>query len=150
MVRKTILAAVLTLLAPAAFAATGVVDFQALQKSPAAQKAMAKLNDAQGKYQKELQVRSAKLEEAQKKNLPQAEIARLRQQFEKELQELRSKGEQEAMAATNSLQSELEKAVKSVAAEKKLDLVFRKEAVLFGGTDITAEVEKELAQQAKK
>jgi outer membrane protein len=151
MVRKTILAAVLALSAPAAYASgTGVVDFTSLQKSPVAQKAMAKLNEAQGKYQKELQTRSAKLEEAQKKNLPQAEIARLRQQFEKELQDLRTKGEQEAQAATNSLQGELEKAVKTVAAEKKLDMVFRKEALLYGGTDITADVEKELAAQAKK
>lgn len=151
MVRKTILAAVLALSAPAAYAAgIGVVDFQSLQKSPVAQKAMAKLNEAQGKYQRELQVRSAKLEEAQKKNLPQAEIARLRQQFEKELQDLRAQGEKEAQAASSSLQGDLEKAVKSVAAEKKLDMVFRKEAMLYGGNDITADVEKELAKQAAK
>lgn len=151
MVRKTILAAVLALSAPAAYAAgIGVVDFQTLQKSPVAQKAMAKLNEAQGKYQKELQVRSAKLEEAQKKNLPQSEITRLRQQFEKELQELRSQGEKEAAAATSSLQGDLEKAVKAVAGEKKLDMVFRKEAMLYGGTDITPDVEKELAKEAHK
>jgi outer membrane protein len=150
MVRKTILAAVLTLLAPAAFAATGVVDFQEILKSPVAQKAMARVTELQGNVQKEFQTRTAKLEEARKKNLPQAEIVRLQQQFEKELQEIRAKGEKDYVAAQSAFQSEIEKATKSVADRRKLEMVFRKEALIYGGVDITDDVEKELAQQAKK
>ena len=145
---KQALLAVLALgvLAPAAYAAPtiGVVDFQALQKSPVAQKAMAKLTAAQGSYQKELQARSQKLDDAQKKKASPDDLAKMRQQFEKELQTLRAKGEQDAQSATETLQKDLEKAVKTVADQKKLEMVFRKEAMLYGGADITSDVEKQL------
>jgi outer membrane protein len=151
MVRQTILAVILALSAPAAYAAgIGVVDLQELEKSPIAQKAMAKMNEVRSKYQREMQTRSAKMEEAQKKNLPQAELVRLNQQFQKELQEMQVKGEQELNTARTALYSDIEKAAKTVAAEKKLDTVFNKQALLFGGTDITTEVEKELTKQANK
>ncbi|MBC7541223.1 MAG: OmpH family outer membrane protein [Candidatus Sericytochromatia bacterium] len=147
MLRQALLAvATLSVLAPAASAAPaiGVVDFQALQKAPVAQKAMAKLNAAQGSYQKELQIRSQKLDEAQKRKASADELSKLRQQFEKELQTLRTKGEQDAQSATETLQRDLERAVKTVADQKKLEMVFRKEAMLYGGADITLDVEKQL------
>jgi outer membrane protein len=149
MFKRAILAAVaLGALAPAAYAAPaiGVVDFQALQKAPVAQKAMAKLTAAQGSYQKELQIRSAKLDDAQKHKATADALSKMRQQYEKELQTLRAKGEADAQSATETLQRDLEKAVKSVADSKKLDMVFRKEAMLYGGIDITIDVEKQLTK----
>lgn len=146
MLKRALLSAmVATLIAPAALAASvGVVDFAALQKSPVTQKAMARVNDAQGAYQKELQVRSQKLEEAAKAHKSEAEIAKMRQQYEKELAALRSKGEQDALAAQDAVMKQVDQAVKAVAQDKKLDLVFDKRALIFGGTDITADVEKQL------
>ena len=45
---------------------------------------------------------------------------------------------------TGRLKKELDAAVQRVAAKKKLDVVFDKQAILHGGTDITGDVLQEL------
>lgn len=153
MVKRALMTLVaLLVLAPAAQAAgnaIGVVDFQALQKTPFAQKAEARLQAAQGAYQRELQARSARLDEAQRRKVSADELAKMRQQFEKELAALRTKGEREVVDASEALKRDVDKAVKVVAEQRKLEFVVDKRAVLFGGTDITSEVEKQLVAQDK-
>lgn len=150
---KRILASTVAVLAlaPAAWAANiGVVDFQALQDSAAAKKAQTKLQQAEANYQREMQSRAQKLDEAQRRNAKPEELTKMRQQYEKELQALRNKGEQDVKAATQAFQADLEKAVQAVAKAKHLDMVVRKDAMLFGGTDVTSDVEKQLAKIEEK
>ena len=139
-------ALVVGMAAPALALTVGVVDLQTLQKTAYVQKAEARIAQTQGTYQQELQKRSQQLEDARKRNASSQELQRMQQQFEKELQTLRSKGEQDMVAAQETLRIEVERAVKAVAAQRKVDLVLRKDAVLFGDAtvDITTDVGKKL------
>lgn len=124
----------------------GVVDFQVLNATPQAQEAMNKVNAIQEKLQQELAKRSQQLEDARKRNASETELQSMQQRFEQELQQLRAKGEESAKAAYAAYEDKVKQAIKSVASQRKVDLVFNKQALVQGGEDITEDVKKALAK----
>lgn len=137
----------LALPAEAEAAKIGTIDFQVLQSTPQGQEAMGKVRQLEESYQKELAARSQQLDDAQKRKASETELQAMRARFEQELQQLRAKGEENAKAAIDAFQNRVKGAIKKVADQKKLDLVLSEQAVLLGGTDITEDVKKVLAEK---
>lgn len=95
--------------------------------------------------------KSKELETAREKKATEAELKKMLEQFQKDL----NAREQQALALEDKKRKELDDlsakfrvkvddAIKSVAQDKKLDVVVTKEAVLFGGIDITDDVIKKI------
>lgn len=66
------------------------------------------------------------------------------QQYQIELNKRQQALQNQYALKIQTIDAELSKLVSDVAAEKKLDYVFAKGMVVFGGTDITAEVAKRI------
>lgn len=133
--QKKLLAALLILIAAMAVIAgctpqgdnMGVIDMnEVIKESPKAQV-----------YQNELDQKGAQIQEKYKAISDQklSEEEKQKQQ-EAALQEFIDAKKQ----LEDKLNSEIEEAVKTVAKEKKLDIVFYKQSVRYGGVDITQEV----------
>jgi outer membrane protein len=95
--------------------------------------------------------KSKELETAREKKATEAELKKMLEQFQKDL----SAREQQGLALEDTKRKELDDlstkfrtkvddAIKSIAQEKKLDVVVAKEAILFGGIDITDDVIKKV------
>lgn len=115
----------------------GVVDASKVitPDNPLLQNARAELQqyaaDMQAKFEKD----SANMSDAEKQKL-----------FFSMQQQLQEK----QLAVQKSIEDKIESASKSVADAKGLKVVLKKEAVLYGGVDITPLVSKKLAEDAAK
>lgn len=74
----------------------------------------------------------------------QNQRASLTQQYQIELNKREQILQSQYAQKVQAIDAELSKLVSDVATEKKLDYVFAKGMVVFGGTDITADVAKRL------
>jgi len=91
------------------------------------------------------------LEDARKKGTSQDELTKMRQKFEQQIYEKRLKAQDllknkqsDLEKARDKLRKDVEIAIKEVASQKKIDIVIDKQAVFFGGMDITDEVTKKI------
>jgi Skp family chaperone for outer membrane proteins len=112
---------------------------------PKAQAAAEELKRLEEKLQKTIEDANKQYDEAKKAKKPQAELDTLQKT-------LQGRIDQEGklfQARVSSMESELEGAVdgaiKAEAAGHKVDVVLLKQAVLFGGVDLTEGVVKRLA-----
>ncbi len=133
----------------------GLVDMQKIyETSKFAQevnKAKKELEDAQTNYDKDTQDKANKLDEARIKKVAEAELKKMQDQFQKELENKRKEGQMLSAQKQKDLEDlekkfkgEVDDTIKNVAKEKNIDVVVLKQAVLFGGTDITDDVIKKL------
>ena len=116
----------------------GVVDSEKLfDQYPGAQEATKKITDAQETLRKELADSEKIYAEFEKQKKSEAE--KLTKQ--KELQAKIDAKAQETKKMIETLSSKIEddilQSIKKVAAEKWIEIVFDKRAVLYGGSDIT-------------
>jgi len=100
---------------------------------------------------KEMIEKSKKIEDAKKSNLSADKIKEMEEQFKKDLENKRNEGQmlyQKKQAELEEMQKKLkvdiDEAIKKVAEEKKLGIVFDKQVVLFGGVDVTEDVSKKI------
>lgn len=90
-----------------------------------------------------LDARRKELEEAQR-TLGEDEPNKLQEQFGNELGAMRDQLQGLESSLYQKIDTKLNASVKSVAAKRKVDIVLTKQAVFYGGTDITSEVIKSL------
>lgn len=95
--------------------------------------------------------KSKDLEAAREKKATDADLKKMAEKFQKELEDrerqgadLEVKKRKELEDLSLKLRAKVDEAIKSVAQDKKLDVVVDKQAVLFGGTDITEDVIKKI------
>ncbi len=95
--------------------------------------------------------KSKELENAREKKVTEAEIKKMSEQFQKDIQAREKQGVDLEMAKRKELEdlslklrAKVDEAIKSVAQDKKLDVIVDKQAVLFGGTDVTEDVIKKI------
>lgn len=104
----------------------GVIDMdKVIQESPKAQE-----------YQNQLDKKGAEIQEKYKiddENLSDEEKQKMQEDALKEFVDAKKQLE-------DNLNKDIDKAVKEIADEKKLDVVFYKQSVRYGGEDITEEV----------
>ncbi|GIW23199.1 MAG: hypothetical protein KatS3mg068_2206 [Candidatus Sericytochromatia bacterium] len=114
-------------------------------------KVQKEIQDLQEAYKKKTLDNTKKLEEAKNKKLSEQELSKLQEQFSKELEnerknadELYEKKRIDFEKLTEQFKTDMQKAIEDVAKEKQLQVIVEKQAVLFGGTDITEDVIKKL------
>lgn len=95
--------------------------------------------------------KSKQLDAAREKKATEAELKKMLEQFQKDLSEreqqgndLEDKKKRELDDLSAKFRVKVDDAIKAVAKDKKLDVVVAKEAVLFGGIDITDDVIKKI------
>lgn len=136
----------------------GIVDtkkiFESSKLFEALNKAKGDLSNLEEDIKKETLYKSKLLEEARAKNVKDAELQKMQEKFQKELEDKRKKAQdtsdskqKELETMSVKLKSDVETAIKDVASEKKLEVVVDKQAVLFGGTDITEDVIKKINEK---
>lgn len=137
----TVLAAVLTTAAPAYAQTIAFVDTaRVLMSYQGARSAQGQMQKELMAYQQEFAERQKKIAEAQKAGKTQAEIQKMTESFEKELQPMKSKAMQLEQKLSQDVKKRIEGVINKVAKSRKADLVLDKAAVLFGGIDITEDV----------
>ncbi|MBS4913579.1 MAG: OmpH family outer membrane protein [Veillonella sp.] len=113
----------------------GVVDTHKIadQNTPAVAAAMKEDQEFRAQLQKDYAAQSANMDDQQK--------AQLQIEFQKKAQD-------KSMEIQEKLQKALSDAAQSVADAKGLSVVLNKEAVIYGGVDITDQVKKKLNEGA--
>jgi outer membrane protein len=114
-------------------------------------KVQKEIQDLQEAYKKKTLDNTKKLEEAKNKKVSEKDLAKMQEQFSKDLEndrknadEIYEKKKIEFEKLTENFKIDLEKAIQDIAKEKQLHVVVEKQTVLFGGTDITEDVIKKL------
>lgn len=147
----------LLLMGTAAFAAPiiAVVDTQKIIMQSGYYDAIKNADEEIKKLEKQLQddmmSMDKQLEEARKKGESQAELTKMREKFEQDIYEKRLKAQEllktkqsELEKTRDKLRKDVEAAIKEIASQKKIEMVIDKQAVFFGGMDITDEVAKKI------
>ena len=158
--KSAVLSGLLVLaLATSAFAVTakdiGVVDTQKVIESSSLSDLYKSANDEmkalEDNIKKEMLDKSKKLEDAKKTNLSADKLKEMEDQFKKDLETKRNEGQvlyqkkqAELEETQKKVKSDIDEAIKKVADEKKLGVVFDKQVVLFGGVDVTEDVMKKI------
>ncbi|MEK7431698.1 MAG: OmpH family outer membrane protein [Cyanobacteriota bacterium] len=100
---------------------------------------------------KETLYKSKLLEEARMNKATDDELRKMQESFQAELekkrkdgQDLSEKKQKELEDMSNKLKTQVENAIKDVAKDKNLDVIVDKQAVLFGGNDVTEDVIKKI------
>jgi len=136
----------------------GVVNTQKILEnsrvSVAVNKARQDMENLKQQLQNDMIEKSKKLDEAESKKLPQAELDKMQANFrleiekkQKESQDIYYKKQQELEELTKIVEQEVKTLIQDVAKEKKVSVVVDQQIVLFGGVDLTEEVIKKLSTQ---
>ena len=158
--KKFILTSVLglsfLLTSTSAFAASvGIVDtkkiFESSKLFEELNKAKSEMGNLEESIKKETFNKSKLLDDARAKNAKEDELKKMQDKFQKELEDLRRKAQEasekkqkDLEEMSTKLKTQVEDAIKDVAKDKKLEVVVDKQAVLFGGMDITEDVIKKI------
>jgi Skp family chaperone for outer membrane proteins len=131
-------------------ASIGVVDKDKVVNAyPKALSAAEDLKKGEDRIRKLLEDSNKQYDEAKTAHKPPVEIeglkARLQTQIDDEVKRLQSK----AQTLEGSLEKDIDNAIRAEAASHKVDAVFMKQAVFFGGVDLTDGVMKRLATAGK-
>ncbi|MBX9688026.1 MAG: OmpH family outer membrane protein [Candidatus Obscuribacterales bacterium] len=110
-----------------------------------AQSAFDELKKGEEKVQKLVENANKQYEDAKKANKPPAELEGLQRRLQTEIDSEVKKLQANIQTIENQLEGEIDNAIKAEAAGHKVDVVLMKQAVLFGGVDITDGVLKRLA-----
>ncbi|MBC7541222.1 MAG: OmpH family outer membrane protein [Candidatus Sericytochromatia bacterium] len=123
----------------------GVVNLQELLRSyPEYKAADQQVKDAEVNYQKALMERMKKLEAARTKGSTPAQLQAMQKQFEAEIKPIQTRGVTLYKNLQDKLRGQIEKAIAEVAKAKGVDVIYDKQAVLYGGNDLTGAVSAKL------
>lgn len=110
-----------------------------------AQQAFEDLKKGEEKVQKLVENANKQYEEAKKASKSPAELEGLQRKLQTEIDSEVKKLQTNIQSIETQLENEIDGAIKAEAANHKVDVVLMKQAVLFGGVDITEGVLKRLA-----
>lgn len=123
----------------------GVVDRDKIVGSyPRAQEAAGELKRSEDKIHKLIEDSNKQYEEAKAAKKPPAELEGLQKRLQTQIDDEVKRVQARAQALENDLESAIDSAIKAEAANRKVDVVFLKQAVLAGGTDLTDGIIKRL------
>lgn len=105
-----------------------------------AQQAFDDLKKGEEKVQKLVESANKQYEEAKKANKPPAELEGLQKRLQANIDDEVKKLQANIQGIEGQLEGDIDKAIAAEAASHKVDVVMIKQAVLFGGVDITAGV----------
>jgi outer membrane protein len=115
-----------------------------LQEHPQAQKLLQDLAKAEQELNKKVLAKKQEIIKAKEQNKTETEIQMLAEQMRLEIEPEAKKLEAESNKKSEEIEKQIEAAISTVAKSSKFDVVLIKEAVLFGGVDITDEVIKKV------
>lgn len=123
----------------------GVVNVQELLMSyPEYRNADEQVRQAESAFQKAYVERLKKLDDARKAGKSEAELRKLQEKYLAEIKPMQSRGRELVTSLQKKLKGRIESAIHAVAKQKGMEMVYDKQAVLFGGTDITRDVATKL------
>jgi Skp family chaperone for outer membrane proteins len=123
----------------------GVVDRDKVVTSyPKAQQAAEELKHQEDKVHKLIEDSNKQYEEQKAAHKPQAELEGLQRRLQSSIDGEVKKIQDKAQGLEGQLESEIDTAIKAEAANKRVDAVLMKQAVLLGGQDLTEGVIKRL------
>jgi Skp family chaperone for outer membrane proteins len=123
----------------------GVVDRDKVVTSyPKAQSAAEELKRSEDKVHKMIEDSNKQYEDQKTAHKPQAELEGLQRRLQTQIDAEVKKIQDRAQGLEAQLESDIDSAIKAEAANKRVDAVFMKQAVLLGGTDLTEGVVKRL------
>jgi|SRR5271170_3092158 len=123
----------------------GVVDRDKVVTSyPKAQSAAEELKRQEDKVHKMIEESNKQYEEQKTAHKPQAELEGLQRRLQSQIDAEVKKIQDRAQGLEGQLESEIDTAIKAEAANRRVDAVLMKQAVLQGGTDLTDGVIKRL------
>jgi Skp family chaperone for outer membrane proteins len=105
-----------------------------------AQQAFEDLKKGEEKVQKLVEGANKAYEEAKKANKPQAELESLQKRLQTNIDDEVKKLQANIQNIEGQLEGDIDNAIKAEAASHKVDVVMIKQAVLYGGVDITSGV----------
>jgi outer membrane protein len=115
-----------------------------LQEYSVAQKMLQDLAKAEADLNKKIAEKKALIEQAKTAKKTETEIQMLAEQMRLEIEPEARKLEDDTNKKSDEIEANIKAAIETVAKEGKYDAVMIKEAVLFGGIDISDEVLKKL------
>jgi Skp family chaperone for outer membrane proteins len=123
----------------------GVVDRDKVITSyNKAQTAAEELKKSEEKVQRLIEDSNKQYEEAKTAKKPPAELEGLQKRLQAGIDDEVKKVQGRAQALESQLENDIDTAIKAEAANRKVDVVILKQAVLMGGTDLTDGVVKRL------
>ncbi|MFC1559703.1 OmpH family outer membrane protein [Candidatus Margulisiibacteriota bacterium] len=129
----------------AAGAGMGYIDVQKVFKEyKATEKAQEEVSKQEESFKKEFESSQKKLAEAEKKDMKRSELDKLRKELEEKLEPKRERLVELNRRLTQKIQQEILDATKEVAKKVGIDMVFDKQVVITGGTDLTEMVVNKL------
>lgn len=123
----------------------GIIDRDKVVTSyPKAQQAAEELKKAEEKVHKLIEDSNKQYEEAKNAKKPPAELEGLQRRLQTTIDDEVKTVQARAQSLETQLETEIDSAVKGEAANRKVDIVILKQAVLVGGVDLTEGVMKRL------
>lgn len=104
---------------------------------PKAQAAAEELKGLESKLQKVIEDANKQYDDAKKAKKPQAELDTLQKSLQAKIDEEGKRFQGRVTAMESELEGAVDTAIKAEAANHKVDVVLLKQAVLFGGVDLT-------------
>ena len=126
----------------------GYVDTAAvLEKYPKAQKALADLKASEEVLRNKLIEQRRKFAQPENQKKTETEKRLLLEKFKADIEPEAERLEEKSKKKSKEIENEMEAAIKTVANSAKYDLILIKQAVLWGGKDVSNEVIKELSKK---
>ena len=115
-----------------------------LKEYPAAQKLLQDLSKAEAELNKKILLKKQEIQKAKAAKKTDTEIQMMAEKIRLELEPEAKRIEDESARKSEEIENKVDLVIKDFAAKSKYDIVVVKEAILFGGTDVTDEVLKNL------
>lgn len=115
-----------------------------LQEHPEAQKLLKDLAKAEMDLNKKVLEKRQEIMKAKEQNKTDTELQMLAEQMRLEIEPEAKKLEEESNRKSESIEAQVDTAIQAVAKAGKFDVILVKEAVLYGGEDITDAVIKNI------
>jgi outer membrane protein len=115
---------------------------------PKAQTAAEELKSLEGKLQKTIEDANKQYDDAKKAKKPQAELDTLQKSLQTRIDTEGKLFQSRVSSMETDLEGAVDSAIKAEAANHHVDVVLLKQAVLFGGVDLTEGVVKRLTAAA--
>jgi Skp family chaperone for outer membrane proteins len=112
---------------------------------PKAQTAAEELKNLESKLQQTIETANKSYDEAKKAKKPQAELDTLQKSLQTKIDDEGKRFQARVSAMESELEGAVDSAIKAEAANHHVDVVLLKQAVLFGGVDLTQGVVARLA-----
>lgn len=115
-----------------------------LQENPGAQKLLQDLAKAEQDLNKKVLVKRQEILKAKEQNKTETELQMLAEQMRLEIEPEAKKLEEDSNKKSDAIEAQIDTAIETVAKAGKYNVILVKEAVLYGGEDITDAVIKQI------